>query len=112
MYLPRLQFMRLVGAGSFPFLVRSDFLFIPIFLWNFCEVLRLVADDLTTALDVRPPVVVIGHPVEDVETDGRDGIDAALDDLDDIALADEDVVAVGWPWAVALDLADADADAS
>ena len=60
----------------------------------FGPVLGLIADDLARGLDVRPPIVVVGHAVEDVEAHGRVGVDAALDDLDDVALADEDVVAV------------------
>ena len=60
----------------------------------FGPILWFIADYLTGVLDVRPPVIVVGHPVEDVEADGWGGVDAALNDLDDITLADKDIVAV------------------
>ena len=60
----------------------------------FGPILGLIADDLARMFDVRPSVIVVGHPVEDVEAHGRVGVDAALNDLDDVALADEDVMSV------------------
>ena len=79
-------------------------------MFVFGSILWLIADYLARVLDVRPPVIIVGHPVEDVEADGWVGVDAALDDLDDVALADEDVVARRGSGSVAFDLSDADAD--
>ena len=71
-----------------------------IVVFIFDAILRFINKGRTSVFDVNPTQVVVGRAVVDIESQLIGRVDAALRNLHNIALANIDISAVGWPWSL------------